>query len=67
MVGIGEDFHRQVDDDQLRITYVHTTQRETLSIHEALEKVVVSDKLKLILNFRTQMVENSYRYFELDL
>ena len=29
-----------------KITYVHTTQRETISIHEALQKAVRSDKMK---------------------
>ena len=40
------------------ITYVHTAQRETISIHEALEKAVMPDKMKLILKIRTQMVES---------
>jgi hypothetical protein len=50
-----------------KITYVHTTQRETLSIHETLEEAVMSDKMKLILKTRTQMVENVSKYFDLDL
>ena len=41
-------------------------QRETISIHEALEKAVMTDKMKLILKARTQMVENN-KYFDLDL
>jgi hypothetical protein len=39
------------------ITYVHTVNRETISIDEALEKAVMSDKMKLILKVRTQMVQ----------
>ena len=54
--------------DQIpKITYVHTTERETFSIHETLEKTVMSDKVKLILKGRTQMVERTYKYFNLDL
>ena len=49
------------------ITYVHTAQRETIAIHEALEKAVMSDKMKLILKVRTQMVESIYKNFDLDL
>ncbi len=48
-----------------KITYVHTTQRETISIHEALEKDVTSEKIKLILKAKTQMVEIIYKYFDL--
>ena len=48
-------------------TVVHTTERETISIHEALEKTVMTDKMKLILKSRTQMVEDIYKYFDLDL
>ena len=45
-----------VGTDQIpKITYVHTTERETISIHEALEKAFMSDKMKLILKVRTQM------------
>ena len=40
------------------ITYVPTAQRETISIHEVLEKTVMSDKMKLILKSRTQKVES---------
>ena len=40
------------------ITYVHTAQRETISIHEAIEKAVMTDKMKLILKVRTKMVES---------
>jgi hypothetical protein len=50
-----------------KITYVHTTQRETIFIHESLEKVVMPEKVKLILKTRTQMVESIYKYFDLDL
>ena len=50
-----------------KITYVHTAQRETISIHEALEKAVMSEKMTLILKVRTQMVESIYKYFDLDL
>ena len=50
-----------------KITYVHTTQRETISIREALEKAVMPEKMKLILKARTQMVESIYKYFDLDL
>ena len=50
-----------------KITYVHTAQRETISIHEALDKTVMSEKMKLILKVRTQMVERIYKYFDLDL
>jgi hypothetical protein len=50
-----------------KITYVHTAQRETISIREALEEIVMSEKMKLILKARTQMVENIYKYFDLDL
>ena len=49
------------------ITYVHTAQRETISIREALEKAVMPDKMKVILRARTQMVESIYKYFDLDL
>ncbi len=49
------------------ITYVHTVERETISIHETLEKTVMSDKMKLVLKDRTQMVESIYKYFDLDL
>jgi len=47
-----------------KITCVHTTQRETISIREALEKDVMTEKMKLILKARTQMVESIYRSFE---
>jgi hypothetical protein len=50
-----------------KIVYVHTTQRETISIHEVLEKTVMSEKMKLILKVRTQMVEIIYKYFDVDL
>jgi hypothetical protein len=50
-----------------KITYVHTTQRETISIREELEKPVMPEKMKLILKIRTQMVEEIYKYFDLDL
>ena len=50
-----------------KITYVHTAQRETISIREALEKAVIPEKMKLILKARTQMVESIYKYFDLDL
>ncbi len=50
-----------------KITYVHTAQRETISIREALEKPVMPEKMKLILKARTQMVEIIYKYFDLDL
>jgi hypothetical protein len=50
-----------------KITYVHTSQRETISIEEAIEKGVMSEKMKLILKARTQMVESIYKYFDLDL
>jgi hypothetical protein len=50
-----------------KITYVHTTQRETISIREALKKPVIPEKIKLILKVRTQMVESVYKYFDLDL
>ena len=50
-----------------KITYVHTTQRETISIREALEKAVMSEKMKLILKARTLMVESIYKYFDVDL
>jgi hypothetical protein len=42
-------------------------QRETISMHEALEKAVMPNKMKLILKARTQMVESMYKYFDLDL
>ena len=45
----------------------NSTQRETISIHEALEKAVMSEKMALILKVRTQMVESIYKYFDLDL
>ena len=50
-----------------KITYVHTAQRETISIRESLEKDVMTEKMKLILKTRTQMVESIYKYFDLDL
>ena len=56
-----------IDELQMsRITYVHTTQGETISIHETLDKAVMSDKMKLILKAGTQMVEIMYKYFDLD-
>ncbi len=39
----------------------------SISIHEELEKAVMSEKMTLILKSRTQMVENIYKYFNLDL
>ena len=36
-----------------KITYVHTAQKETISIREALEKAVMLEKMKLILKART--------------
>jgi hypothetical protein len=50
-----------------KITYVHTAQRETISIHEALVKAVMPEKMKLILKARTQMMESIYKYFDLGL
>ena len=50
-----------------KITYVHTAQRETISIREALEIAVMPEKMKLILKARTQMVESMYKYFDVDL
>ena len=50
-----------------KITCVHTAERETISIHEALEKAVMPDKMKLILKARTQMVESMYKYFDSQL
>ena len=42
--------HQMISGLQIpKITYVHTKERETISIHEALEKAVMSDKMKLIL------------------
>jgi hypothetical protein len=61
-------FHQMIMGLQMpKITYVHTTQRETISIRETLEKSVMSEKMKLILQVRTQMVEIIYKYFDLDL
>jgi hypothetical protein len=60
--------HQMITGLQMpKITYVHTVQRETISIEEALEKSVMLEKLKLILKARTQMVESIYKYFDLDL
>ena len=60
--------HQMISGLQMpKITYVHTTQRETISIREALEKAVMPEKMKLILKARTQMVESIYKYFDLDL
>jgi hypothetical protein len=47
------------------ITYVHTAQRETISIREALEKAAMPEKMKVILRARIQMVESIYKYFDL--
>jgi hypothetical protein len=42
--------HQMISGLQIpKITYVHTAQRETISIREALEKVVMPEKMKLIL------------------
>ena len=60
--------HQMISGLQMpKITYVHTAQRETISIHEALDKAVMPEKMKLILKARTQMVESIYKYFDLDL
>ena len=60
--------HQMISGLQMpKITYVHTAQRETISIHEALQKAVRSDKMKVILKARTQMVEIMYKYFDLEL
>ena len=60
--------HQMISGLQMpKITYVHTSQRETISIHEALEKTVMPEKMTLILKDRTQMVERIYKYFDLDL
>ncbi len=52
--GKGKQDYRHVSDGQMisrlqmpNITYVHTAQRETISIHEAIEKAVMTDKMKL--------------------
>jgi hypothetical protein len=42
------------------------SQRETISIEATLEKVLMSENLKLILKVRTEMVERIYKYFDLD-
>jgi hypothetical protein len=60
-------FHQMISGLQMaKITYVHTAQRETISIEETLEKAVIPEKMKLILKVRTQMVESIYEYFDLD-
>jgi hypothetical protein len=60
--------HQMISGLQMpKITYVHTAQRETISIEETLEKTVIPEKMKLILKVRTQMVESIYKYFDLDL
>ena len=60
--------HQMISGLQMpKITYVHTAQRETISIREAMEKAVMPEKMKLILKARTQMVESMYKYFDLDL
>ncbi len=60
--------HQMISGLQMpKITYVHTTQRETISTRESLEKAVMSEKMKLILKTRTQMVESINKYFDLDL
>ena len=60
--------HQMISNLQSRnITYVHTVQRETISIDETLEKAVMSDKVNLILKSRTQMVESIYKYFEFSI
>ena len=57
--------HQMISGLQMpKITYVHTTQRETIFIHEELEKVVISEKMTLILKARTQM---EIIYVDLDL
>ena len=48
------------------ITYVHTKQQETVSIDAALEKAVMPDLMKRILKVKTQMVQNMYKYFDLE-
>ncbi len=59
--------HQMISRLQMpNITYVHTAQRETISICEALEKGVMPEKMKVILRVRTQMVESIYKYFDLD-
>jgi hypothetical protein len=41
--------HQMISGLQIpKITYVHTTQREPISIREALEKAVMPEKMKLI-------------------
>jgi hypothetical protein len=60
--------HQMISRLQMpNITYVHTAQRETISIRESLEEAVMPDKMKVILRARTQMVESIYKYFDLDL
>ena len=60
--------HQMISGLQMpNITYVHTAQRETISIHEAIEKAVMTDKMKLILKARIQIVESMYKYFDLEL
>ena len=49
------------------ITYVHTTRKETILMHAALEKTFGSEMMKGILKTRTQMVEIMYRYFDSNL
>ena len=43
-----------------KITYVHTAQRETTSIHEALEKAVMTEKMKLILKVEPSCISARY-------
>jgi hypothetical protein len=48
------------------MTYVHTSQKESIGIDEVLQ-AVRPDMMKRILNARTQMVESMYKYFDSDL
>ena len=49
------------------ITYVHTGKKETMSIDEVLSSSMDSQKMKLIVAARSQMVENIYARFDTNL
>ncbi len=46
---------------------VHTAKWESISIDEALDKALMPEKMKRILNARTQMVLSIYKYLDSDL
>ena len=49
------------------IEYVHTGKKETMSIDEVLSTSMDSQKMKLIVGARSQMVENIFARFDTNL